>query len=88
MARTNQMLFAAQSASIETRVRAQHPEWDGETVNSEVERIKHEYGIGQAADPTAVGTVNDATTPTQADIDRMRERMARGQADEPDEDDA
>lgn len=77
MARTNQMLYAAQSASIETRVRMQHPEWDGETVNTEVGRIKEEFGIGQAADPTTVGTVDDATAPTSADIEAMRERMER-----------
>lgn len=75
MARTNQMLYAAQSASIETRVRMQHPEWDGETVNREVDRIKEEFGIGQAADPTIVGTIDERTTPTPADIERMRARM-------------
>ncbi|MGI6878826.1 phage portal protein [Microbacterium sp. gxy059] len=87
MARTNQMLYAAQSASIETRVRMQHPDWDGETVNKEVDRIKDEFGIGKASDPTVVRTVDDATTPSQDDIDRMRERMERGDEteDEPDE---
>lgn len=82
MARTNQMLFAAQSASIETRVRQQHPEWDGPTVNSEVKRIEKEFGIGQAADPTKVGTIHDDTTPTPEDIEKMRDRMAREAAGE------
>ena len=77
MARTNQLLYAAQSASIQTRVRMQHPEWDGETVNDEVKQIREEFGIGQAADPTKVGTIDEATEPTQEDIERMRERMAR-----------
>ena len=75
MARTNQMLFAAQSASIETRVRAQHPEWDGQTVNTEVDRIKEEFGIGTAADPTKIGTIDADTEPTPDDIERMRERL-------------
>ena len=86
MARTNQMLYAAQSASVETRVRMQHPEWDGETVNTEVKRIREEFGIGQAADPTKVGTVDDDTQPTPEDIEKMRDRMAREAAGEsPDE---
>jgi len=77
MARTNQMLYAAQSASVETRVRAQHPEWDGETVNTEVQKILSEFGIGQAADPTKVGTVHDDSQPTPADVQRMQEQMAK-----------
>jgi A118 family predicted phage portal protein len=88
MARTNQMLYAAQSASIETRVRMQHPEWDGETVNKEVDRIRKEFGIGEAADPTKVGTVDDATAPSADDIEKMRARMAReaaGETPEPDD---
>lgn len=40
------MLASSQSASIMTRVRSMHPEWDGETVNQEVDRIKEELGIG------------------------------------------
>lgn len=86
MARTNQLLYSAQSASIETRVRMQHPEWEGKTVNDEVDRIKEEFGVGKAADPTTVGTVNEATTPTKGDVERMRDRMAREAAGEtPDE---
>ena len=77
MARTNQMLFAAQSASVETRVRAQHPEWDGETVNAEVRRITAEFALGPAADPTKVGGVHDDTQPTPADVQRMQEQMAK-----------
>ncbi len=86
MARTNQMLFAAQSASIETRVRQQHPEWDGQTVNAEVKRIEKEFGIGQAADPTKVGTIHDDTTPSPEDIEKVRDRMAREAAGETPED--
>jgi len=42
----------SQSASIMTRVRGMHPEWDGATVNEEVERIRQEMGIG-APEPDA-----------------------------------
>lgn len=87
MARTNQLLYAAQSASIETRVRMQHPEWDGETVNTEVRKIREEFGIGQAADPTKVGTIHDDTAPSQEDVDRMRDRMEREAAGETPTDD-
>ncbi|MBW1639239.1 hypothetical protein G3H63_09160 [Microbacterium resistens] len=88
MARTNQMLYAAQSASVETRVRAQHPEWDGETVNSEVKKIMAEFGIGAAADPTKVGTVHDDTAPSEEDIQRMRDQMEREAAGETPEDES
>lgn len=88
MARTNQMLYAAQSASVETRVRSQHPEWDGETVNTEVKKIMSEFGIGQAADPTKVGTVDDDTTPSGEEVARMRDRMEREAAGETPDDDA
>ncbi|WDH77922.1 phage portal protein [Microbacterium esteraromaticum] len=82
MSRTNQMLFASQSASIETRVRLQHPEWDGPTVNTEVDKIKAEFGVGASADPTKVGAVHDATDPSSEDVARMRDRMAREAAGE------
>lgn len=82
MARTNQLLYSAQAASIETRVRMQHPEWEGKTVNDEVDRIKAEFSIGQAANPLTVGTVDEATKPTQDDIYRMQARMAREAAGE------
>lgn len=40
------MQASSQSSSIMTRVRSMHPEWDGETVNAEVDRIKEELGVG------------------------------------------
>lgn len=52
LARIAAMHAASQSASVMTRVRASHPEWDGETVNAEVERIYLENGIG-APEPDA-----------------------------------
>lgn len=40
------LMATSQSASVMTRVRHMHPEWDGDTVNLEVERIYKESGIG------------------------------------------
>lgn len=55
-AQTAQALFAAQSASIETRVRLINPEWDDDAVQEEVDRIKEETGAGAAmGDPFAMG---------------------------------
>lgn len=55
LAQTALALFQAQSASIETRVRAIHPEWDDTQVEAEVEAIKEELGAGAPVpeDPTA-----------------------------------
>lgn len=42
---------ASRSASIETRVRELHPDWEKTQVDDEVKRIKEEEGVGQAEDP-------------------------------------
>lgn len=73
LARTASALYAAQSASIETRVRLVNPDWDGETVNTEVERIKAEHGIGVAADPTVTGIPDD-----RPDVERLRDKIESG----------
>lgn len=44
LARTTQALRAAEAASTETMVRMLHPDWDGETVNAEVDKILAESG--------------------------------------------
>jgi hypothetical protein len=44
LAQTAQALFAAESASIETRVRIAHPAWEDEQVKEEVNKIKEEMG--------------------------------------------
>lgn len=81
MARTTQLLRTADAASVETAVRMNHPDWDGDTVNTEVDRIYKEKGIGTAADPTReTGLPN--TEPTQDDVERMRARMEREAAGE------
>lgn len=47
LAETANLLAQAQSASIETRVRLLHADWDETQIAEEVERIKEENGIGQ-----------------------------------------
>lgn len=44
LARTNGLLFAAQSASAVTRVRMQHPDWDEKEVTAEADLILGEFG--------------------------------------------
>lgn len=53
LARIAAMLASSASASVMTRVRSMHPEWDGQTVNEEVERIYQEQGLGPAMEPDA-----------------------------------
>lgn len=53
IAETVELLQRAQAASIETRVRAVHPEWDKTEVDAEVQRIKDEQGVGPLTDPAA-----------------------------------
>ncbi|WP_404285422.1 hypothetical protein [Glutamicibacter arilaitensis] len=55
LARTAQMLWTAQTASIDTRVRLVNPGKDESWITAEVERIKQENGIGKVADPETVG---------------------------------
>ncbi|OJX98663.1 MAG: hypothetical protein BGO96_04605 [Micrococcales bacterium 73-15] len=49
LAQTVVALRNAEAASIETRVRMVHPEWDGGTVNDEVERIQAETRLADPA---------------------------------------
>lgn len=86
MARTTSLMRSADAVSVETAVRMHHPEWDGKTVNTEVERIYREKGIGPAADPTKVTGLPD-TEPTADDIARMRARMEAEAAGETPADD-
>lgn len=55
LARTAQMLWTAQTASIDTRVRLVNPGKDETWISSEVERIKTENNIGPSADPDTLG---------------------------------
>lgn len=50
VARTVQLLAAAEAVSYETRVRMVHPEWDDQQVQAEVARIRAESG-SQVEDP-------------------------------------
>ena len=44
LAHTNALLFQAQSASVQTRVKIQHPDWDDKAVQEEAARILAEFG--------------------------------------------
>ena len=44
LAQTNALLFQAQSASVQTRVKIQHPDWDDKAVQEEAARILAEFG--------------------------------------------
>ena len=44
VARTTQLLFAAEAISIETRVRRNNPDWDDTQVKEEVEKIRLDFG--------------------------------------------
>ena len=46
------LINLAQAASIETKVRMLHPDWDDATVKVEAEAIRVEQGIGPVEDPT------------------------------------
>jgi hypothetical protein len=50
VARTVQLLHAAEAVSVETRVRMVHPDWDDGQVDEEVARIK-----GDQPEPVEVG---------------------------------
>jgi A118 family predicted phage portal protein len=64
-AQSVQALFAAQSASAETRVRMLHPEWDDKQIDDEVTAIMDEFGAS-VTDPDDIqpGLAEDAAGPT------------------------
>ncbi|WP_063628947.1 phage portal protein [Amycolatopsis taiwanensis] len=66
-ARTLQILDAARAASIETKVRMLHPDWDDPAVTKEVDRIKAETGSAPVVNPdTFTGdTGTPASPPTE-----------------------
>lgn len=79
LARIASMQASSQSSSVMTRVRSMHPEWDGATVNEEVQRIYQEIGIGTAPMPDAAayrGILDNAVT------DAMRNPMGDEEAAE------
>lgn len=55
LARTAQLLFTAQSASVETRVRVINPGKDEPWIEAEVARILAETGVDPMADPDTIG---------------------------------
>lgn len=81
-ARTVQLLDAARSASIETRVRMVNPEWEDDEVTAEVKRIKDENNIGKPVPDPGTFTGGPALPFTQTEDDEDE------QADDEVEDDA
>jgi A118 family predicted phage portal protein len=55
LARTAQLLAASLSASIETRVRLQHKDWDEPAIMAEVAQIRAENNLTALADPDTLG---------------------------------
>lgn len=55
LARTLQMIQAAEAASIRTRVKLFNPDWDDTEVDKEVSRIHAETGVGAQAPPGGGG---------------------------------
>lgn len=77
LAQTANQLRAAQAASTETLVRMQHPNWDRDTVNAEIDRIHAETGM-DVIDPTMLGRVD---TPEPVDEpDEAKDIKARADA--------
>ncbi|MFC7641453.1 hypothetical protein ACFQX6_11030 [Streptosporangium lutulentum] len=57
------LLNRAQSASIDTRIRMVHPDWDEEQVGAEKRRLRDELGLN-VPDPA---TFTDQIIPDEAD---------------------
>lgn len=55
LANTALALFQAQAASIETRVKLAHPDWEDQEVEEEVDRIKQELSVAAPAVPDSFG---------------------------------
>jgi hypothetical protein len=51
LAATNALLFQAESASVQTRVKIQHPDWDEKAIQEEASRILSEFNVS-VPDPT------------------------------------
>lgn len=54
LARTMQLQYQAQAASVRTRVQTLHPDWDDQAVDAEVDAIQTEFGE-PAPDPDTLG---------------------------------
>lgn len=64
LAQTNALLFNAQSASVQTRVKIQNPDWDDKAVQEEAARIIAEFGAS-VPDPASFRPGVDDTDPTE-----------------------
>ncbi len=70
VAETANLLFQAQAATIETRVRLVHPDWDDERVTKEVEGIQSESGQGPVENPDP-GEIDPNADPAQDPVDEL-----------------
>lgn len=84
-AQTAQLLLGAEAASMDTRVRLVHPDWDDEQVEAEIELIKSEQpGAGLFGDQTPTdeaGTGDEPTDPSmngQGDMTDMQDAGTMG----------
>jgi hypothetical protein len=82
MARTMQMLRAAEIISIETGVKMLHPDWDKTEVDAEIQRIKDDYGLGPVEDP---GTFDGAPPAQPGQNDGLQPPDAPGDVPQPTE---
>ncbi|WP_329622931.1 capsid protein [Streptomyces sp. NBC_01255] len=55
LATTVEVINRAAAASVDTRVRLMHPDWDDKQVGAEAKQIREEFGIGPLADPDQTG---------------------------------
>lgn len=82
LAQTNALLFQAQSASVQTRVKIQHPDWDDTAVMEEAERILQEFGVS-VPDPVEVRPPGADEEPTEEELaEAEREAQAQREAEE------
>lgn len=68
IAERNQLDYTSQSASIDTRVRNAHPDWDDTKVGEEVERIREDFNLGALTDPTTFGQDGQGLTEPPGNI--------------------
>lgn len=67
VARTLQLLYAAESVSVQTRVEMLHPDWDDRQVAEEVARIKGDTGVTVEDPGTFTGLAPDEADPEDAE---------------------
>ena len=83
MAGSVQMLAAANSASIETRVRMLHPDWTQKQIIDEVERLKNPERLGMmtagviSPEEMRAYYLDETTQQATAELQAMRQKKAK-----------